>query len=82
MIRTPPDEPESEEEFEMNDDDVTLCEEWGIPDQLPPGTDRVNSIGLASIQEQEAREETLRRLSHDVLGNSSDSPKASIRGRE
>jgi hypothetical protein len=71
------DEIESTEEFEMRDDDVTCWVDWDEDEHIVPGTVRVRSVGLAIEEEQEVRNEVLRRFSHDVLGHSSDSPTAS-----
>jgi hypothetical protein len=40
----PADEPESEEEFVMNDADVTQLEDWIDPEHLPPTSVTVFSI--------------------------------------
>jgi hypothetical protein len=44
-IAVPPDEPESEQEFVMRDEDVTQFEEWDDPQHLPPTDVSVISVG-------------------------------------
>jgi hypothetical protein len=75
MIKTPPEEIESSEEFVMADEDATRWEDWDEKDHIAPGTVRVRSVGLAVEKEREAQEEIFKRFSRAVLGNSSDSPK-------
>jgi hypothetical protein len=77
MIETPPAEVESTEEFEMRDADVTRWVDWDENEHISPATVRVKSVGLAIEEEREDQDEVLRRFSQGILGNSSDSPKAS-----
>jgi hypothetical protein len=75
--KTPAEEIESEEEFVMNDEDVTREADWDEFEHIAPGTVRVRSLGLAEEEERYNQEEVLKRFAHDFLGASSDSPKAS-----
>jgi hypothetical protein len=47
-IAVPPDDPESEEEFVMRDDDVTQREDWIDPEHLPTAGAPAISVGLAA----------------------------------
>jgi hypothetical protein len=77
IVETLAQEIESEEEFVMNDNDVTREEDWDEFEDISPGTVRERSLGLAEEEERENQEEVLKRFAHDFLGESSDSPKDS-----
>jgi hypothetical protein len=56
---------------------VTLWNEWDKDEYMASDTVRVRSMRLEVEEELEAQAEVFQRFSRDVLGNSSDNPKAS-----
>jgi hypothetical protein len=76
-----PDEPDSEEELVMADEDVTMWEEWSGPKHLPPTSVPMFSVGLAAEEECEHQMELLQRFrpsqAPEIVQVSSDSPRIS-----
>jgi hypothetical protein len=53
FIRVPADDPESEEELVMNDEDLTQRDEWDDPEHRPPTGIQAFSVGLAADEQEE-----------------------------
>jgi hypothetical protein len=59
---TPPNEPGSEEEFAMADEDISQSDDWTDPEHLPPTRVPMFSTGIAAEEEREQQEQLFRRF--------------------
>jgi hypothetical protein len=66
-----PDQPESDVELVIGDNEVTRREDWDDPDHSPSFSHRAISVGLEADEELDGQAVLFQRLSRDGLGNSS-----------
>jgi ribonuclease HI len=61
-LAVPPNEPESDQEFVLEDDDVTQWEDWGDHEHPPRKGTPAISVGFAAEEQREQQEESLQRF--------------------